>query len=245
MAGQTMSTAQPLLQVTGLSKEFHVHELGKVIKACGPVDFEVSAGEFVAITGKSGSGKSTILKLIYRTYVPQTGQAFYQSPALGSVDLFQLGAREILWLRRREIGYVSQFLGIIPRTTARQVLHDAVLERGGTREEAAAEAIQMLEYFEIDRALWDSFVNTFSGGEKLRLNIARAMVKKPSLLLLDEPTASLDPQSKAKVAALLTKLKSVRTTMLGIFHDREFMVGLVDREYRMSGGKIDEILTGI
>ena len=142
----------------------------------------------------------------------------------------------MIYLRKQEIGYVSQFLRIMPRTTARQIIEHAVLEMGADEETARHRAKDMLEHFELEPALWDMFPNTFSGGEKLRLNIAAAMVKKPRLLLLDEPTASLDNSSKQKVRDLIEQLKLEGTTMLGIFHDLEFMEGLCDREYNMQKG---------
>lgn len=233
-----MTAQAPVLEVEGLTKGFTLHALGKRLEGCRDVSFTVGQGEFVGITGRSGSGKSTVLKLLYRTYVPQEGTMRYASLAWGPVDLGGLDDRQVLALRKRELGYISQFLGVIPRTTARQVLEHAVLDRGGSEDEARGQAESMLRHFELDPALWDSYVNTFSGGEKLRLNIARAMVKKPRLLLLDEPTASLDQHSKERVRVLLEQLKSEGVTMLGIFHDLEFMGGLCDREYPMASGKI-------
>lgn len=227
-----------LLEVRGLGKSFRIHALDKKLSGCSNVNFTVSEGEFVGITGRSGSGKSTVLKLIYRTYLAQQGEVWYRSAALGPVELGRLDERLVLDLRRRELGYISQFLGVIPRTTAREVLEHAVLDRGGGADEARAQAEGMLEHFELDRGLWDSYVNTFSGGEKLRLNIARAMMKGPRLLLLDEPTASLDQHSKEKVRVLLERLKAEGVTMLGIFHDLEFMGELCDREYPMSAGTL-------
>ena len=227
-----------VLEVEGLTKSFVLHALDKRIEGCRGVSFGVSQGEFVGITGRSGSGKSTVLKLLYRTYLPQQGTMRYASLAWGPVDLAALDDRQVLALRRQELGYISQFLGVIPRTTARQVLEHSVLDRGGAPDEARDEAERMLKHFELDPTLWDSYVNTFSGGEKLRLNIARAMVKKPRLLLLDEPTASLDQHSKERVRVLLEQLKTEGVTMLGIFHDLEFMGGLCDREYPMQGGKL-------
>ena len=226
-----------LLEVRELGKGFTLHALGKTLAGCRNVSFSVGEGEFVGITGRSGSGKSTVLKLIYRTYLAQEGELWYRSESLGPVELGHLDERLILELRRRELGYISQFLGVIPRTTAREVLEHAVLDRGGNPDEARERAEAMLTHFELDPGLWDSYVNTFSGGEKLRLNIARAMVKKPRLLLLDEPTASLDQHSKQRVRALLEQLKAEGVTMVGIFHDLEFMGGLCDREYPMSGGR--------
>jgi len=227
-----------LLEVRQLGKSFRIHALGKNLAGCSNVSFTVGEGEFVGITGRSGSGKSTVLKLIYRTYLAQQGEVWYRSAALGPVELGKLDERLVLDLRRRELGYISQFLGVIPRTTAREVLEHAVLDRGGDADEARSRAEGMLEHFELDRGLWDSYVNTFSGGEKLRVNIARAMMKGPRLLLLDEPTASLDQHSKEKVRVLLERLKAEGVTMLGIFHDLEFMGELCDREYPMSAGTL-------
>lgn len=230
-------SAIPVLKVENLTKGFHLHALNKDLEGCRDVTFSVGQGEFVGITGRSGSGKSTVLRLIYRTYLPQTGSLTYLSHLWGVVDLGHLSDRQVLALRQRELGYISQFLGVIPRTSARQVLENSVLDRGGGNDEAHDEAERMLRHFEIDPSLWDSYVNTFSGGEKLRLNIARAMVKKPRLLLLDEPTASLDQHSKERVRVLLEQLKAEGVTMLGIFHDLEFMGSLCDREYPMAAGK--------
>lgn len=227
-----------VLSVEGVAKSFTLHQLGKRIGACSGIDIRVGEGEFVGITGRSGSGKSTILKLVYRSYLPQEGRAVYDSARYGIIDLFKASERQVIYLRRMEIGYISQFLNLIPRTTARSTIEDAALEAGMGREEARSEAERMLLHFELDRELWDSYASTFSGGEKLRLNIARAMVKRPRLLLLDEPTASLDAHSKDKVRQLIRSLKAEGTTMLGIFHDLEFMEGLCDREYSMTRGSL-------
>jgi alpha-D-ribose 1-methylphosphonate 5-triphosphate synthase subunit PhnL len=227
-----------LLKIEELSKSFYVHHFNKHIHACTGVELYVSRGEFVGITGRSGSGKSTILKLVYRSYLPQEGRALYDSERYGPIDLFTASERRIIYLRRREIGYVSQFLSLAPRATARTTVEQAALETGMSREEAHDETERLLSHFEIDPELWDSYAATFSGGEKLRLNIARAMVKRPRLLLLDEPTASLDQRSKEKVRQLIYLLKSEGTTMLGIFHDMDFIEGLCDREYVMADGSL-------
>jgi alpha-D-ribose 1-methylphosphonate 5-triphosphate synthase subunit PhnL len=225
-----------VLKISGLGKDFHIHELNKRIKACHSVDLDVYEGEFVGITGKSGSGKSTILRMIYRSYRPQDGTIEYNSPALGLVDLTKVSEREILYIRKYELGYVSQFLNVIPRVSARQIVESALLEKGEKYEKAAEATEEIFKHFEISPTLWDSYPRLFSGGEKLRLNIARAMVTQPRLLLLDEPTASLDQHTKSLVRLLLEKLKASGTTILGIFHDLEFMEGLCDREYAMHEG---------
>lgn len=229
---------ESLLTIENLSKSFTLHNLGKHIKASQNININLHAGEFVGITGRSGSGKSTILKCIYRTYLPQEGSILYNSRKFGWINLSQATEREMIYLRRYEIGYVSQFLNVMPRITALEIVEQAVLEMGGSKEYARIEARKLLQHFDLDRELWDSYPNTFSGGEKLRLNIARAMVKHPRLLLLDEPTASLDDISKKKVRELIEDLKNEGTTMLGIFHDIDFMEGLCDKKYNMEAGKV-------
>jgi alpha-D-ribose 1-methylphosphonate 5-triphosphate synthase subunit PhnL len=229
---------ESLLKIENLSKSFTLHNLGKHIKASQIININLDEGEFVGITGRSGSGKSTILKCIYRTYLPQEGSIFYNSREFGWINLSQATEREMIYLRRYEIGYVSQFLNVMPRITALEIVEQAVLEMGGGKEYANIEARKLLQHFDLDRELWESYPNTFSGGEKLRLNIARAMVKHPRLLLLDEPTASLDDTSKQKVRELIEDLKNEGTTMLGIFHDIDFMEGLCDKKYNMEAGKV-------
>ncbi|WP_289142854.1 phosphonate C-P lyase system protein PhnL [uncultured Brevibacillus sp.] len=227
-----------ILTIKNIAKSFTLHNVNKHIKAIDDIDIYVREGEFVGITGKSGSGKSTVLKCIYRTYLPQSGSIWYDSKKYGPIDLAYATERQIIDLRKNEIGYVSQFLHVMPRTTARELVQQAILEMGHGRESAEQEAEKMLRHFELDPALWDSYPATFSGGEKLRLNIARAMVKRPRLLLLDEPTASLDNSSKVKVRELMEQLMAEGTTMLGIFHDLEFMKNLCHREYNMQNGRL-------
>jgi alpha-D-ribose 1-methylphosphonate 5-triphosphate synthase subunit PhnL len=225
-----------LLEIRELSKSFTLHNLGKNIHAVSGIDIRLGEGDFVGITGKSGSGKSTILKCIYGTYRLQHGSIWYNSKKFGPLNIAEATNRQMIYLRKHEIGYVSQFLNVMPRTTARQLVMQALIEMGRDQVHAEKETEQILSHFELDPELWDSYPATFSGGEKLRLNIARAMVKKPRLLLLDEPTASLDYESKMKVKVLIEQLMQEGTTMLGIFHDLEFMNNLCDREYNMQNG---------
>lgn len=223
----------PMLEIKEFGKRFTIHHLGKTMPAIEHINFSLEAGEFIGIVGKSGSGKSTILKSIYRSYLPDTGEILYKSDRFGEIDLSTIPERQMLYLRKYEIGYVSQFLNVMPRTTCKQLVINALLEMGESEEVALVEAEQALAHFELDPKLWDSYPNTFSGGEKLRLNIAMATVKKPRLLLLDEPTASLDQQSKLKVREIIEKLKNKGTTLVGIFHDIEFMEGLCDKVFDM------------
>lgn len=220
-----------LLEVNHVSKSFTIHHLNKTIQAIKDIHFSLNKGDFIGIIGKSGSGKSTILKLIYRTYLPGEGEIMYHSDKYGKIDLLQATEQEMIDLRKFEIGYVSQFLNVMPRMTARKIVEQSVLEMGKTKVEAEIIAAQALKQFDLDESIWDNYPVTFSGGEKLRLNIARAIVKKPRLLLLDEPTASLDQESKLKVRKAIEQLKAEGTTLIGIFHDLEFMDGLCDYVY--------------
>lgn len=176
------------------------------------------------------------MKCIHRTYLPTEGDILYNSLAYGKISLAHAAEREVLYLRSHEIGYVSQFLSVMPRTTAKEHVMQALLETGWDGEQAMEKAEEMLTYFQLPENLWDIYPNTFSGGERLRLNLAHTMVKRPRLMLLDEPTASLDNKSKVLVKDMLQKLKQEGTSMIGIFHDLEFMDGLCDRVFNISEG---------
>lgn len=225
-----------ILKIENLGKTFYLHDPEKIIHSCQNISFTLNQGEFIGIVGLSGAGKSTILKCIHRSYLPTEGNIYYESEAFGKINLATASEREILYLRKYEIGYVSQFLNVMPRTTARQHVMNALLEMGVDAAQAKEEAEQMLSYFRLSENLWDVYPNTFSGGERLRLNLAAAMVRKPRFMLLDEPTASLDNKTKILVKDMLKKLKEKKTSMLGIFHDLEFMDGVCDRVYNISEG---------
>lgn len=225
-----------LLNIENLGKTFFLHDPEKTIHSCQNISFSLEQGEFIGIVGLSGAGKSTILKCINRSYLPTEGNIYYESEALGRINLASASEREILYLRKHEIGYVSQFLNVMPRTTAREHVMSALLEMGEGEEAAEQAAKEMLSYFRLPENLWDVYPNTFSGGERLRLNLAHTMVRHPRFMLLDEPTASLDHKTKILVKDMLKRLKSKNTSMLGIFHDLEFMDGLCDRVYNISEG---------
>lgn len=224
------------MEIKGLSKRFYLHEQNREIRSCRDISFSLNKGGFIGIVGTSGAGKSTVLRCIYRTYLATTGSVVYDSLSYGKLDLVRASERQIIHLRKVEIGYVSQFLTILPRTTAKQHVINGALDAGFSYEESVRRAEEMMRYFKLSENLWDIYPNTFSGGEKLRLNLAHAMVKAPRLLLLDEPTASLDNNTKILVKELLMKLKAEGTSMIGIFHDLEFMEGLCDHVYNISQG---------
>ena len=218
----------PLLTVEGLSKSFTLHRVGRHIQGCQDIGFSLEMGEFVGITGRSGSGKSTILRCIWRTNLPEQGRMLYDSAHFGLVDLAQATQRQMLYLRAYELGYVSQFLSALPRQSAYDIVLKSALETYGAdrREKAEEETEAMLRHFDLDEDLWQLYPRTLAG----------TLAMQPRLLLLDEPTASLDNASKVKVRQLIDQLKAEGTTMLGIFHDLEFMEGLCDHEFNMQEG---------
>jgi len=227
-----------ILSIKNLAKSFYLHQPDLEIPSCHDINITLQKGEFIGIVGRSGAGKSTILKCIHRSYLPLQGDIIYNSEALGRINLAEAGEREILYLRRYEIGYVSQFLNVMPRTTAKEHVMNALIEMDADTQEAASEAEEMLAYFKLPEKLWDIYPATFSGGERLRLNLAHSMVKQPRLLMLDEPTASLDNKTKILVRDILCKMKGACTSMIGIFHDIEFMEGVCDRVFNISEGVI-------
>ncbi len=225
-----------ILSIQDLSKTFQLYHADMTIHSCQHISLELKEGEFVGIVGLSGAGKSTILKCIHRTYLTTQGHIFYNSLAFGPLDLVSATEREMLYLRKYEIGYVSQFLHVMPRTTAKEHVMNALLEVGEDPLTAREKAVEMLQYFRLPRDLWDIYPNTFSGGERLRLNLAHTMVRQPRMMLLDEPTASLDNKTKVLVKDMLVSLKNKGKSMIGIFHDLEFMDGLCDKVFNISEG---------
>lgn len=231
-----------ILTVVGLSKKFTLHILDKkILPGCNKVSFTMKAGEFMGIAGPSGAGKSTIIKCIYRTYLPSGGNVWYRTKDGREIDLVTASEREILTLRSSEISYVSQFLKVLPRVSATDILAEELRERGWQSAAARERAYELLKMMNIDTKLWDAFPSTFSGGEQQRVNLARALITEPRLLLLDEPTASLDNETKKVVIRSLLALKKQGTTIIGIFHDLESMRSLVDKVFTMQAGQCKSI----
>ena len=231
-----------MLTVNNLRKDFTMFICGgKKIPSFGNVSFDVGAASLLAITGPSGIGKSSLLKCVYRTYLPTEGEILYLNRNGDMVNLAAADDWEILSLRRNEIGYVSQFFHAMPRVSALDTLIEPLITRGGDAAEARGRASEMLSSVGIGKALWDMYPSTFSGGEKQRLNILRAVITKPRLLLLDEPTASLDKGYKERIMNMILALKEEGAAMLGVFHDRDALLCLSDARYEMTIGECCEI----
>jgi alpha-D-ribose 1-methylphosphonate 5-triphosphate synthase subunit PhnL len=232
-----MDGRRNVLSVRQLSKYFILHILGgKAIAGCEEIEFDLKQGEFLGLTGPSGAGKSTVIKCIYRTYLPTSGCVLYTGKDGRQTDLAHTPEREMIRLRRLEIGYVSQFLRVMPRVPAVDVLAGELRQKGWEMDDARQRAREYLEIMNIGKALWDAYPSTFSGGEQQRINIARALITEPRLLLLDEPTASLDAATRQIVVRVLKDLKSAGATMIGVFHDLDVMGRLVDRVFNMNRG---------
>lgn len=219
----------PILKVIGLGKLFEL-SLSDEMKV-NPFDnlsFEVEEGKFLGIAGPSGIGKSSILKCVYRTYLPTSGEVWYQSSLYGMIDLAKATERQITHLRIHEISYVSQFLKVIPRISAVDIVAERLRPLGYDIKKARVLAARLLERLNIPEQLWNAFPATFSGGEQQRVNLARAFIVRPRLLILDEPTASLDHDTKQNVLAILKEMKQDGTTMIGVFHDWDVMGKVAD-----------------
>ena len=190
-------------------------------------------GQFLLVSGANGIGKSTLLRCLYRSYLPSGGQALYESE-YGTIDLARAADVDMLVLRREEIGFVTQFLRPRPRVSALELVAEPLLGSGVTLDDALAEARIMLENFGLKEDLWDAYPTTFSGGEQQKVNLARALITPRKLLLLDEPTASLDVQTRASLANRLEELKAQGVAMIGVFHHPEDVQHLIDDKIQMS-----------
>jgi alpha-D-ribose 1-methylphosphonate 5-triphosphate synthase subunit PhnL len=223
----------PVLTVSGLSKRFTLHHAGRVLPSVDNTSFEVHADELVALIGPSGSGKSTILKCIYRTYLPRHG-SIHLHTAEGAVDLASADDATVLACRRDYVAFVTQFLHAVPRQPTLDVVARPLLAQGVDRLVARDRAADLLARFGLPERLWDLPPATFSGGEKQRVNLARSLMTRPRLLLLDEPTASLDPLATERVVEAIRSIKGPDIGILAVFHDQHLVASLADRVVALS-----------
>jgi alpha-D-ribose 1-methylphosphonate 5-triphosphate synthase subunit PhnL len=212
---------RPAIVVEDLYKTFILHTQGGLeLAVLRGVRLDVAPGECVALADPSGSGKSTLLRCIYGNYRPQAGRILVRHRDR-PVDIVGAEPRTILDVRRRSLGYVSQFLRVIPRLPTLEVVAEPLRALGAGPGEARMRAAAMLERLRIPERLWTLSPVTFSGGEQQRVNVARGLAAGHPILLLDEPTASLDAGSRALVLELLRETRRAGTAMLGTFHDAE------------------------
>ncbi|MEM9249792.1 MAG: phosphonate C-P lyase system protein PhnL [Pseudomonadota bacterium] len=219
-----------MIELTDVSKTFTLHNQGSaVIEVISGVSFRVAAGECVALTGASGAGKSTLMRMIYGNYLARSG-----SIRIGDLDIVRAEPREVIALRREVLGYVSQFLRVVPRVPTRDVVAEPLRAVGVPAEDAQAQAERLLAQLNIPERLWSLSPTTFSGGEQQRVNIARGFAHAYPAMLLDEPTASLDAANREVVLSLIERAKARGAAIIGIFHDEAARARVCDREIDVS-----------
>jgi alpha-D-ribose 1-methylphosphonate 5-triphosphate synthase subunit PhnL len=213
----------PLLHMQAVSKQFVLHlQSNTVLPVLKGFDLQLMPGECVRLSGPSGMGKSTVLKLAFGNYRASAGRIWVRDAQDPAIDITQANARTVLHLRSQTMGYVSQFLRVIPRVAAIDIVAEPLLEGGASlysAEQAREVAAQWLTRLRIAPSLWQLPPATFSGGEQQRINIARSFIKPRPILLLDEPTASLDPENTQTVIDLICEARAQGVGILGIFHD--------------------------
>ncbi|WP_428512508.1 phosphonate C-P lyase system protein PhnL [Roseovarius sp.] len=219
-----------MIEIEDVSKNFVLHNQGgAVIPVMAGASLSVAAGECVALTGASGAGKSTLMRMIYGNYLAASGRI-----VVAGVDVARAAPREILALRRETLGYVSQFLRVVPRVPTREVVAEPLLAVGVERGIAMARAEELLGRLNIPEGLWGLSPTTFSGGEQQRVNIARGFAHGYPAMLLDEPTASLDAANRETVLRLIEEAKARGAAIVGIFHDEAARARVCDREIDVS-----------
>ncbi|WP_170385363.1 phosphonate C-P lyase system protein PhnL [Ruegeria atlantica] len=219
-----------MIELRDVSKSFTLHNQGSaVIPVMEGASLKVAPGECVALTGASGAGKSTLMRVIYGNYLAASGQVL-----VAGLDVAQAEPREILALRRETLGYVSQFLRVVPRVPTLEVVAEPLLTIGCDKTEALDKAASLLARLNIPEGLWRLSPTTFSGGEQQRVNIARGFVHDYPALLIDEPTASLDAQNRETVLSLIEEANARGAAIVGIFHDVGARERVCDREINVS-----------
>ena len=223
-------SADTLLYATGINKSFTLHNQGGIkLPVLNNVSLEVKAGECVALTGESGSGKSTLMKSLYGNYGVDRGEIWLKHND-NWVDLVKLQPHQVIEVRQQTIGYVSQFLRVIPRVSALDVASEPLLELGTSVDTAYQKIKDLFSLLNLPERLWQLSPTTFSGGEKQRVNIARALAIDYPIFLLDEPTSALDAKNRQVVVELLTEKKQQGCALIGIFHDCEVRDKLCTQE---------------
>lgn len=221
----------PVLRTEDLCKQFTLHLQGGVrLEVLRDVALHVHAGECVALTGPSGAGKTTLLRSLYGNYRAGSGQIFIRHDDT-VIDLAAATPRDIVRVRARTLGYVSQFLRVVPRVSALEIVAQAAHP---PQNEARTRAAGLLLRLDIPTRLHALPPATFSGGEQQRVNLARGFIGGHPILLLDEPTASLDNARRDIVIAMIREAKAAGTAIVGIFHDTHVRGAVADRCYTVA-----------
>jgi alpha-D-ribose 1-methylphosphonate 5-triphosphate synthase subunit PhnL len=226
----------PAIRIRGLTKSFTLHHQGGVrLPVLDAVDLDVAPGEAVVLHGPSGTGKSSLLRCLYGNYLADAGSIEVRRPTGTWVDVARADPRGILALRRDTLGYVSQFLRAIPRVPAERVVAQPAIDAGLAPEDALDRARALLARLNLPERLWHLPPATFSGGEQQRVNVARSFVLDYPVLLLDEPTASLDPANRGVVVELVAGARRRGAAVVGIFHDADTRAAVATRSFELPG----------
>jgi alpha-D-ribose 1-methylphosphonate 5-triphosphate synthase subunit PhnL len=218
-----------MIEIANAEKSFTMHLQGGIrLPVVRGVSFRVDAGECVVLSGPSGAGKSSILKMIFGNYRCDGGRIGIRHDG-ALIDLAKAEPRDVLSVRRATIGYVSQFLRAVPRVPTIDVVAEPLIATGTSRDEARGQAGRLLHCLNIPERLWALPPSTFSGGEQQRVNIARGFISDHPILLLDEPTASLDAANREVVVGLIDEKKRAGVAMVAIVHDDEIRRRIADR----------------
>lgn len=225
--------SQDMIRVDSLMKSFTLHNQGGItLPVLEDVSFTVAQGECVILAGQSGAGKSTLLRSLYANYLPQSGQVMIRHDG-ELVDLVSAPPHVVLDIRARTLGYVSQFLRVIPRVGTLDLVTESLLAHGMNEVAARKKASTLLARLRIPESLWSLPPATFSGGEQQRVNIAMTLVQDYPVLLLDEPTASLDAENRQTVVDLITEARQNGSAIVGIFHDQAVREAVGTRTYEL------------
>ena len=223
----------PLLSVNGLYKSFALHTQGGIeLPVLSDIDMIANPGDCVVLNGPSGAGKSTLLRCIFGNYRADRGEILIDD-GVETIDVAAGDPRQIIELRRRTVGYVSQFLRVVPRVSTLDVVSEPLRMLGVSRDESEQRAEYMLRRLRIPKRLWSLPPATFSGGEQQRVNVARGLIVSKPLLLLDEPTASLDAENRDTVVRAILETIDAGTAIVGIFHDAEVRDAVATRTLEM------------
>jgi len=223
-----------VLRTEGLAKTFTLHlQSGVRLPVLAGIDITVHEGQCVALAGPSGAGKSTLLRSLYSNYRVDTGRICVRHRG-ALVDLAAADPRTILAVRAESLGYVSQFLRVVPRVPARDVVAEVLTARSTPLAEARDRATDLLLRLNIPPRLHALPPATFSGGEQQRINLARGFIGGHPVLLLDEPTASLDAANRDVVIGMIWEAKARGVAIVGIFHDAEVRAAVADRLFEIA-----------
>lgn len=232
--------SEVMISARNISKTFLLHHQNSAeLNVFEGLNFDAYASSCLILSGQSGSGKSTLLRMMYGNYLANSGELKVKKGD-GWIDMVNATPREVVSLRKRNIGYVSQFLKTIPRVTTLNVVLEPALDRGMDLEEAMIRAKDLLTRLNIPERLWNLAPSTFSGGEQQRVNIARGFMVDWPILLLDEPTASLDEKNRDVVLGLIEEAKAKGSAVIGIFHDAYVREKVGDRLFSVLTNEVSE-----